>query len=189
MRVRLTAVHDAVIRDACCVINLYASRRMADILDTVAERTVVAAYVRDVESTEVRLARDDAETPIAEPIALNAMVGACALKVVSLRSAEEEETFVNYAAALGDDGEAITGAIAFHRGWAVATDDRKATNLLVRQAPHIQVVCTPELLRHWAAVASPSSEEIRSAIENIQNGAHYHPRRSHPLFAWWQGYC
>ena len=188
MRVRLTAVHDAVILDACSVINLYASRRMADILNTVEERPIVATYVRDVEATEVRLARGDDQAAMSEQIDLNVMVSACSLEFASLQSADEEETFVNFAAALGDDGESITSAIAFHRGWAVATDDRKAAGLLARAAPHIQVVSTPELLRHWAAIAAPSPDEVRAALSDIRTRAHYEPPRSHPLYGWWQAH-
>ena len=34
-----------------------------------------------------------------------------------------------------DDGEAITGAIALHRGYAVAIDDRKARRVLGKRVP------------------------------------------------------
>jgi hypothetical protein len=57
---------------------------------------------------------------------LEAAINHGLLLVEDFRDDREAETFVNYASLLGDDGESATCAIAVHREWAIATDDRKA---------------------------------------------------------------
>ena len=70
------------------------------------------------------------------------------IRVMRLESEEEERTFVDLAA-LMDDGEAVTGAIALHRGYAVATDDRKARRILAERPRSITLVSTLDLLKLW----------------------------------------
>lgn len=163
--------HDCVIMDACCVINLYESGHMGEILESIPKSVMIAAYVREEE-----VARFDLQPFIERGL----------LTIVSIESEDEEIAFVNYAAVIGDDGEAATGAIAVHRSWAIATDDRKATNLFAADAPHIQLVSTPDLMKHWADVARPSSQVVRSAIEKIEAEGHYSPGKRHALYAWWK---
>ena len=55
--------------------------------------------------------------------------------VMRLETPSEEASFVELAAVL-DDGEAVTGAIALNRGHLVAIDDRKARRVLGGKAPN-----------------------------------------------------
>ncbi|MFM6158254.1 MAG: hypothetical protein ACKPE3_35555, partial [Sphaerospermopsis kisseleviana] len=71
------------------------------------------------------------------------------LKVVDFESEEEAESFVNYAAIL-DDGESATCAIALHRKWAVATDDKRAISFIQKEAPYIQILSTSEIIKYWS---------------------------------------
>ncbi|XWK89579.1 MAG: hypothetical protein U7127_05815 [Phormidium sp.] len=86
---------------------------------------------------------------------------------------------MNYAFELGDDGESATCAIAFHRGWAIATDDRKAISFFQKEAPHLQILSTLEVIKHW-------SEELHLALDNMRIKGRYIPHRNHPLLTWWQ---
>lgn len=72
----------------------------------------------------------------------------------------EEETFVNYASVLGDDGESATCAMAVHRKWAIATDDRQAISFFQREAPHLQILSTLEIIKHWSVVTHVPSAEL-----------------------------
>ena len=102
-----------------------------------------------------------------------------------LEQLEEELTFVDLAASI-DDGEAVTGAIALHRGCSVATDDRKARRVLGELEPPVSLVSTLELLKLWTQEGSVSDVELRSAMVSMRIGASYIPANGDPLYAWWQ---
>src|SRR6266700_4130778 len=50
---KLIFSQDCIILDACCVINLYASGQMGNILQSIAKVVAVAAYVRDEEAQRI----------------------------------------------------------------------------------------------------------------------------------------
>ena len=72
-----------------------------------------------------------------------------------------------------------------HRNWAVATDDRRGTAVLLQQVPTIHVLSTPELLCHWATQAEPDAGQLRAVLNQVQMRAHYRPAQRHPLAQWW----
>lgn len=179
---------DHIILDACCIINLYASRYIGDILKSVRKSIAIAAYVRDVEALRIYGGSEDNIRLTDEKIDLQPLIDAGLLEIVSLNSEDEENTFISFAAILGDDGEAITGAIAIHRDWIVGTDDRKARAFFSRSEPPLRVISTLELIKCWADVDSPSFEEIKGVLRNVRLRANYEPDRKHVLFNWWQKY-
>ena len=85
-----------------------------------------------------------------------------------------------------DDGEAATGAIAIHRNWAIATDDRQYRSVFKREAPHIQLISTPELVKHWVDNAHPKADIVSQVLKDIETRANYWVRVKDPLFDWWQ---
>ena len=177
----LTFSHDCIILDACCVINLYASQQMEEILTVIPPAVCIAAYVKDKEILKTY----NRSTGNAEDIDLQVLIERDILLPVDLDLETEAETHVTFAAVL-DDGEAITGAIAFHRKWAIATDDRAAINLFTHEAPHLQIITTPELVKYWADKTQSSSEMINQCLQNIAFSASYRPSKKHPLYNWWQ---
>lgn len=174
---------ERLILDACCVINLYASTRMEAILQVWPVSIAVADYVRDNEALMVRAGADASVLPT-EQIDLGHLVAQGWLELASLEEAEAE-TFVNLAAVIGSDGEAATAAIAISRGWAMATDDRRAINILTQQAPPLRLVTTPELIHHWARSQVIPPEELRQVLGNVRTRARFEPHRLHPLRDWW----
>jgi hypothetical protein len=108
------------------------------------------------------------------------------LLVIDFNSEIEEETFVNYVFELGDDGESATGAIAFHRDWAIATDDKKAISFFPKRiapsANPINFSNSQKLVREREA----SSTTLRSVLSAIRTRGRYMPHRNHPLFRWWE---
>ena len=145
---------------------------MADILRSLPKPVAVADYVYDSEILQA-----DLQELVEEDL----------LIVVTTESAEEMNTFVNLAVHL-DDGEAITGAIAIHRNWAIATDDRKALALFARVTPQLEVISTLGMMKHWANATHASYEEVQTALQNMRVGAPYEPKPSHPLYQWWRIY-
>jgi len=181
--------HQCLILDACCLINLYASGRLLEILPSLGQVIVIAEYVQSEEALRIRGNASDESTVVYEPIDLRPAIESGLLSVVSLETEVEEQRAVDYIGALLDTGEAITGAIAISRLWAIATDDRKATSFFARVAPQLQLVTTPEMIKHWCDSSAPAPDDVRRAIRDIRVRARYVPRRQHPLRAWWDRYA
>lgn len=177
--------HDCVILDACCVINLYASYQMESILESIPAQVVISDYVKDREVLVILAGPDDNVFQMREPVDLKPFVETGLINIASLDEEDESNTFLSFASQL-DDGEAYTGAIAFHRNWAIATDDKKAARLFKREAPENQIISTPEIIKHWADSHNPSSETIKTTLKSIRLRGRYFPDKQHPLYSWWQ---
>ena len=172
--------------DASCLLNLCATDRLREIALALPFRLGVADYViehealyvwrRDLVGTEERRVSVDLSLLVEEDL----------VRVMGLESEEEERTFVDLASQM-DDGEAVTGAIALHRGYAVATDDRKARRVLAERAASISLVSTLELLKLWAESALVPERELRAALVAKRTGASYLPGERDPLYGWWAG--
>ena len=118
--------HSHILLDACCVLNCSASGNLIGILQTIPAQVAVTQVVQERElKTLQRLEDEENEAAIK----FEQAIAQGLLEVVDFRSEEEAESFVNYVAILGDDGESATCAIAIYRGWAIATDDKKAISL------------------------------------------------------------
>lgn len=183
MATHLTFAHAGLILDACCIINLYATRRMEDILKAIPESVAIADYARE-EVGWIYRGPDSNVTRTRGKIDLQPFVELGLLTIVSLNSEPEQNTFVSFAVDL-DDGETVTGAIAVHRNWAIATDDKKATSFFINKAPHLQIISTPELIKYWVDTTHPSNEVVRVTLQNVWLRARYKPHDQHPLYEWW----
>jgi hypothetical protein len=170
----------AIVLDACCVINLCASECMDAILLSLPTRAVVTAYVKDREVLNLR----DSQTGGVRRINLDSQVVGGTLTVVAPESEVEKDRYITYASALGDDGEAMTAAIAVHRNWGIATDDRRAIAYLRQDAPQLAIATTPDILKHWADGCTPSHDMLREVLRKIRTGARYEPAKTHPLRSW-----
>ena len=171
--------------DASCLLNLYATGRLWDIALALPHRLAVAEYVLEQEALYVWRPSLGEAREERVPVDLSPLEEDGAIQVLRLEDQEEEATFVDLAA-LVDDGEAITAALAVHRGCAVATDDRKARRVLSERAPTVPLVSTLELLREWAEMASIAAADLRSAMLAMQSGASYVPGERDPLSEWWR---
>ncbi len=179
--------HDCIILDACCVINLFASRQMRAVLETIPKSLSVAAYVKDHEVLSVYSGPIDNVHVTSELIDLQPLIDEELLLLVDIETEAEENTYINLAEGL-DDGEAVTGAIAINRNWAIATDDSASVRLFQRRASHIALISTLDLVKYWVDTAKPDGDIIREALLNIRVRGRYEPHRKHPLWDWWQGY-
>jgi len=167
--------HGYVILDACCVINLHESEKMSDILASLQAFVAVTDYVYQEEILPPEEGGASKLLPLVE---------SGLLTVTVLESEDEMIAFVNFAAVM-DDGEASSSAIAVSRGWAIATDDQKAIRFLEQNVSGVKIVTTLDLVKHWVDREHPPAEAVRMALENIRNRARYIPHARHPLFRWW----
>lgn len=170
--------------DACCLLNLCATRRLEDILQALPFR----AAATDRAAAEVRYLRrggSGADADERDLVDLQPLLAAGLLTILHLETEQEAARFVQLAAEL-DDGEAMTFALAIERGLTVATDDRKALRLLARVAPHLQAHTTAGLLQRWAALRQVSPSEQRQTLLDVQERARFAPNRDDPLQEWWE---
>lgn len=157
---------ETVMLDACCLLNLSATGQIDRVLRELA--MVVGAAERVTHEALFVLPRTaGGESGRPEPVDLPGLVDRGLVTVHSIETDEEASSYVAFAADL-DDGEAMTCAIAVHRRFAVATDDRKAIRILRQRAPQVSVVSTPELLRLWAEGAGLGPVELRQMLIDVQ---------------------
>ena len=176
--------HDCIILDACCIINLFASQQMKAILQTIPKSLSVATYVKDYEA--LKIYADNSQKAF-ESIDLQPFIDAKLLRLVDIESEVEASTYINLAEKL-DDGEAITGAIALNRNWAIATDDLACEKLFRSRAPNIALISTLDLVKYWAETNKAGQNTIIETLLNIRTRGRYEPYRNHPLHDWWQKY-
>ncbi len=174
--------HDCIILDACCIINLYASGQMRAVLETIPKNLSVAAYVKDHEALNVY--SGPVNNVKSTLIDLQPFIDDNLLLLVDIETEAEENIYINFAERL-DDGEAITGAIALSRNWAIATDDTASVRLFQSRVPHIAIVSTLDLVKYWSDTSNIDEDTIREALSNIRVRGKYEPNRNHPLKDWW----
>lgn len=169
--------HECILLDACCAINVSVSGYAEEILAATGKSVAIATYVMEHELKQTSVAS-----------AISTLVGSQQLTVVSPSDDDENSMYVELASLNLDNGEAVTGAIASKRNWAVATDERKARAVFTQRLPGIVLLTTPELLYHWAARTLPTPEFVSAALRNIRKDGHYQPSIDHPLREWWLGW-
>ena len=176
--------------DACSAINLLGSGCAEAILGALPHDVAVVRLVMEREVLHLRPEEDPDATDLEEwttesivEISLHPLVDAGLIRVLEPNSDEEQQTYVALALQL-DDGEAMTGAIAIHRGALLATDDKKAIRLLGHHLPEHRIVRTSELVKDWADQGVPPTE-VRRALRNIERRASFRPPANDPLHGWW----
>lgn len=170
-----------ILLDACVAINLAATGKLEDIADTlqlsfviVAQAAAEVGYLRDIIDGELVLSTIELTAPSE------------ALEIVELEPSELR--LYLELAALVDDGEAATIAVAIQRGIDVATDDRRARRLC--QERHLaEPVRTVALLHAYAHAAGLADEQIRAIIVKVRDRASFQPARTDPDIKWWNDYA
>lgn len=174
--------HSHVVLDACCILNFCASRHFIEILKSIPAQIAVTEVVKQRELITLQRLKDEENE---SAIQFEAAIEQGLLLVVDFESESEEETFVNYAFELGDDGESATCAIAIHREWAIATDDKKAISFSQKEAPHLQILSTLEIIKSWSENENIDLSKLRAVLSAIRTQGRYKPSRNHPLLSWW----
>jgi hypothetical protein len=172
---------EEIILDACCLINLFASGCVRDLLNDLPARFLVARYVCQREALYVLA---DPSTNEREPITVSSFASEGLLQIVDLVTDEEAASFVDLTARI-EDGEAATCALALHRKYTVATDERKVLNLIRRTMPALRVRTTAELVKLWAETTVTSEQRVGEILRNIRSRARFTPNKQDPLFEWW----
>ncbi|MGB3512742.1 MAG: hypothetical protein WBA93_26695 [Microcoleaceae cyanobacterium] len=93
---------------------------------------------------------------------------------------------MNYLANNLGDGEAATCSIGFHRQWAIATDDKRAISFIKQETSHLQILSTPEIMKHWSETAKVDLSILCEALNSVKENGRYSPPKSHTLKSWWE---
>lgn len=175
--------HSHILIDACCVLNFCASGNFLAILKAIPAQVAVTQVVQERELKTLQRLEDEENEGATQ---FETAIEQGLLIVVDFESEEEEAAFVNYVFELGDDGESATCAIAVHRGWAIATDDKRAISFSRQEAPNLQILSTLEMVKHWSEEANLDASALRNALDAIRVKGRYVPHKSHPLRSWWE---
>jgi predicted nucleic acid-binding protein len=168
-----------VIQDACVLINLLASGRFDDIANGCGFRFAIASIV-----AQEALFLRNANSGKPEQIDLQPIIERDILEVLTVESEVEKLRYIDMTLDL-DDGEAESIAIAETRSFALATDDKKARNIIQRRGLKIELWSTCGLLRYWQSKCSISDNDLGRVLINISSRAKYHPKFGHLDFEWW----
>jgi hypothetical protein len=175
-----------IILDGCALINLYASRRIAEILGTMRRPCAVVDYVRDHEALWVGRHKGE-QADERERVNLDPLVASGLIEVLTLEGDEEMAHFLTLVSSSRiDDGEAMSGALAHARGLVVATDDKAALKVFDRHSPPISTCSTASILKHWAECAGVDAATLRSVLVDIRERACFEPGLRDPLQGWWR---
>lgn len=180
--------HKTLILDASCVISLYASECMADILRSIPPDITVAAYVANQEALYVRGELDkEGKRPLVS-IDLQPLLEQKLLVLVDEDSEAEATIHTNLAAQIRGRGEVTTAAIAIHRGWGIVVDDKRARSLFHTEAPHIQLLHTLDLVHYWTDKVRLNNWQIETVLKRMRFRASFYPNAFDPNYEWWQEY-
>ena len=180
----MTNLPGRIVLDASCLLNLYATGYLSEIAAATDTQFQVAQYVLEHEAIYTWVPNTESGHDEPVPVDVSPLIAEGLIHVIRLEDIAEQATFVELAT-LVDDGEAVTGALAFHRGCSVATDDRKARQVFGERIPSVHLVSTLELLKLWEDIGQIADDDLRTAMIAMRSGASYIPRRRDPLFEWW----
>jgi hypothetical protein len=165
--------------DACVAINLAATDNLEEIAGTlqmtfglIQQAEAEAGYLRDIVDGEL----------VHTPLNLRQFASGETLDLLELVPSE----FALYLelAAIVDDGEAATIAVAIQRGLEIATDDRRARRLCEER--HLaEPVRTVALLHSYADAAELNGDQVRDMITKVRDRASFQPPRADPNLKWW----
>jgi len=170
---------ETVILDACCTLNLAATGRMAVILERLPYRFCMGRRARG-EAQWLRIPGEEER----ELVDLEPLLQLSLLVIEDLQDPKEEALFVRFSEQIAD-GEAEGAALAIHRGCILATDDRKARQVVTADHPALRLISTLELIREWQDEAGIQEADMANVLRRIAERARYRPRRNHPLWDWW----
>lgn len=168
-----------LISDTSVLLNLMAADCLSSLSNATGWQFVVCSAVFN-ETKKLR----DINTGEMVLVDLSRMIEAGLLQVMDIGDSDEKVIYIDQAAVV-DDGEAMSMAIAVYRNLELAIDDRQATNHSKRTFPDLRIWSTPEILKTWAESTHLPTGTLGLAIRNIEERARYFPAKSHPLWSWW----
>jgi hypothetical protein len=157
---------------------------MEDILEAIPTRFTMSSYVHQREALYLFDGISNDDQKIRTPIDLTSVIAAGHLSIVESDLSRISGQILAFAAEGIGNGEAISGAMATDRNWAIGTDDRKAMNVFAQLVPHLQIINTFDLIRHWALARDVGEGTIREVLQKVQMRGRFVLWKDHPLYEW-----
>jgi predicted nucleic acid-binding protein len=165
-----------VVLDTSVALNLLATGVGVAVLKTLEVNCFVCSAVVD----EAIYIRSDDPAQTREAVSIDPWLLSGTVDITSPNGPLEEELYVQFAGDL-DDGEAMSLAICRARGYALATDDRKARRI----AGQLQLLSTSQIFHHWANRTGAAAGELKRVLSAIELRARFIPPHDDPLREWW----
>jgi predicted nucleic acid-binding protein len=170
-----------VVLDTSVALNLLATGVGVAVLKTLEVNCFVCSAVVD----EAIYIRSDDPVQTREAVSIDPWLLSGTVDITSPNGPLEEELYVQFAGDL-DDGEAMSLAICRARGYALATDDRKARRIAGQLAPPtVQLLSTSQIFHHWANRTGAAAGELKRVLSAIELRARFIPPHDDPLREWW----
>jgi len=175
--------HHLLLLDACVLINLFACGHVEEILDTLDKSAAIVHHVHR-ETLFIRHggSGEDAREPV--QLDLTPLLEQGRLHVIGDADEDELTTFIDLTLELGD-GEAMSAALAIHRGHTIATDDQVALRLIGSRVPTRSSL---ELIKQWTERRKVPPAIVAQALYDLRTRGRYLPGPRHPLRSWWDRY-
>jgi len=165
---------------------------MEAILRAIPKEVAIATYVRTREALHIyNRPVTDVSKP-KEKIDLQPIIDSGLLKLVSPNSESEQNDVVYFSqkdlntGQMITTGEAITGAIAKSRNWAMGLDDKDAIAMFSRELPNLQRFPTLFFVQHWEQTSQPTPDMVRQVLQNISLRARHRPKATDSYYSWWE---
>jgi hypothetical protein len=167
--------------DCCSLINLYTGWQG---LDELAQLKGTTWYVCDAVMAETEYTREFSSDGFTRaPMDLARFIDRGLLRSARPENSAEMQDYVDFATEV-DDGEAQTIAVARGRGYALLTDDYKASRLASELG--LSIVSTPALLERWGRLSRANAARLRDIVRRISVLARFNPRADSPHRDWWR---
>jgi predicted nucleic acid-binding protein len=137
-----------------------------------------------VKNESIYLRATDLNAP-PEEVKLDAYLESKRLTVFELSSDEEKELYVDYATQL-DDGEAMSLALVYSRGFTMASDDRKARRLFTEEIGDLmRLLSTSQILKEWSEKDGTNAADLKQALTDVSRRGRFFPNSGNTHFEWW----
>jgi predicted nucleic acid-binding protein len=137
-----------------------------------------------VKNESIYLRATDLNAP-PEEVKLDAYLESNRLTAFELSSDEEKELYIDYATQL-DDGEAMSLALVYSRGFGMASDDRKARRLFTEEIGDLKrLLSTSQILKEWSEKAEVNTADVKQVLTDVSRRGRFFPSSGDTHFDWW----
>ncbi len=183
----LNLVSDHLLLEPSSVFPLWGSSRVAEILRTIPAKVTIVDVVGDNELLYMWSELDQQGNMAKIPFDKQSLLEEGLLVEETLKDEDCSNVLLFSAQNMGN-GEAETAAVALARNWAICMDDGTARRRILQVAPHLEIVSTLQIVKHWAEVTQASPEEIRQVLRSMRVRGPYNPSPKDQLFEWYEAY-
>lgn len=172
-----------VVIDACCTLNLLATKRALDIVRALSWQLLNTPRVA-AEALFLWTAPDADGERSKEPTSIAELLACGHLTTHPLDSDALNDAFVEAAARI-TDSDASCIALAGVLGVPLLSDDRKERRIALELFPRMELISTLDMLHDAAAALSLSEQELSHIANAMRWGGNFAPPRQDPRAAWY----